>query len=147
MPCSKPCKLLSSLRVLNSLCKFIAVLPSLISVVTKTFFEIIFMSGDAPQPKESKTAFKISYARCVRGSASSFMSGRTGSAILPFCQQALEFCHEHCVWDATPITSVIELGSLKAALGHLKLFSIESTKKTAVGIRPRVCSVFEPYAT
>ena len=49
------------------------------------------MPEDAPQPKESKSAFKISFALSAVGSAGSYVSGRTPSAVLQFCQQALEF--------------------------------------------------------
>jgi len=43
------------------------------------------MSGDVPWPcpKESRSTFERSFALCARGSAGSYVSGRTPSAILP----------------------------------------------------------------
>jgi hypothetical protein len=66
-------------------------------VIKKIIFWENFVPEDAPQPKESKSAFKRSFALCAVGSAGPYVSGRTPSAVLPFCQQALEYCREHCM--------------------------------------------------
>ena len=75
MPCPNTCKLLSSLRVLNSLCKFIAVLPSLISVIKKIFLEFL-------------------HAR--RRASAQGVQNRLQNKLCPLCKG---FCQLICVWQ------------------------------------------------
>ena len=96
MPCANPCKLLSCLTVCNSLSNFIPVLPTLNSMTLQNFFWNLLMPEDVPWPKESKTAFKKVLPGVQGVLPAHNVSGRTPSAILPFCQQALQFCREHC---------------------------------------------------
>jgi hypothetical protein len=74
MPCPNLCRLFLSLRVFNSLCKFIQVLPSLILVTLQNIFGKFSMPEDAPQPDESKSAFRKSFALCAMGSANRLWS-------------------------------------------------------------------------
>jgi len=57
------------------------------------FFGEFLMSGDVSCPKESKPTFKRSFVS-VQGVVSAHIC--LAEPLLPFCQQALEFCREHC---------------------------------------------------